>query len=350
MSSILKKLTVQNLTVFNEKYDFLFSSGLNVFVGENGTGKTHILKVLYAVLAALSRHTSDRQLSGVLANKMLGVFKPDEIGGLVSRTQKVQQCTLDYLFNDGRDLTVSFSKKDVDRVDVSSSGRSAQKIPEVFPPVFLPTRELLSIFPGFVSLYDNRHLQFEETWRDCCSLLDEPLIRKSSASGVNNLLRPLEKAMGGKIVLSEAGRFYLRKSDTEQIEIHLVAEGLRKLGMLAKLIVSGVIKPGAALFWDEPEANLNPKLVKTVGSILLQFAQMGIQIFIATHSLFLLRELDILQRKETGAKVNYRYFGLRVSRSHVVVEQNDSIDDIGNITALDESLSQSKRYMDMELA
>jgi predicted ATP-dependent endonuclease of OLD family len=31
---------------------FEFSSGINVFIGENGTGKTHLLKVLYAAMLA----------------------------------------------------------------------------------------------------------------------------------------------------------------------------------------------------------------------------------------------------------------------------------------------------------
>ena len=39
------------------------------------------------------------------------------------------------------------------------------------PPVFMPTRELLTIYPGFVSLYETTELPFEETWRDTCILL-----------------------------------------------------------------------------------------------------------------------------------------------------------------------------------
>ena len=44
------------------------------------------------------------------------------------------------------------------------------------------------------------------------------------------------------------------------IEFTLLAEGLRKLGLLWLLIRNGSLKPGAVLFWDEPETNLNPKL------------------------------------------------------------------------------------------
>lgn len=47
---MLKSVEIKNLTVF-PKAKLEFSPGLNVFIGENGTGKTHLLKILYTVLA-----------------------------------------------------------------------------------------------------------------------------------------------------------------------------------------------------------------------------------------------------------------------------------------------------------
>ncbi|WP_281258757.1 hypothetical protein [Avibacterium endocarditidis] len=43
------------------------------------------------------------------------------------------------------------------------------------------------------------------------------------------------------------------------MEIPLVAEGLRKLAMVARLVATGTLLDKGCLFWDEPEANLNPK-------------------------------------------------------------------------------------------
>ncbi len=41
------------------------------------------------------------------------------------------------------------------------------------------------------------------------------------------------------------------------------------------------------------EANLSPKFIKSVALAILGLARDGIQVFVATHSLFLLRELEI---------------------------------------------------------
>ena len=47
---MLKKLHLNNFTAFGES-KLNFSSGLNVIVGENGSGKTHLLKLPYAAMA-----------------------------------------------------------------------------------------------------------------------------------------------------------------------------------------------------------------------------------------------------------------------------------------------------------
>ena len=43
----LTKMEAENFTVF-EKISIPFCRGLNVLVGENGVGKTHVMKIAYA--------------------------------------------------------------------------------------------------------------------------------------------------------------------------------------------------------------------------------------------------------------------------------------------------------------
>ena len=131
--------------------------------------------------------------------------------------------------------------------------------------------------------------------------------------------------------------------------MHLVAEGLRKLAMLARLIATGSLLDKGYLVWDEPEANLNPKLIRLIARVILQISKSGIQVFIATHSLFLMRELHILQQQVEFAGLDSRCLGLHIHDERVVVIQGKTMDDIGDITALDEDLSQSERYIDTEM-
>lgn len=50
----LTKIAAENFTVF-EDIKIPFCEGLNVLVGENGVGKTHIMKLAYAACQA-SKH------------------------------------------------------------------------------------------------------------------------------------------------------------------------------------------------------------------------------------------------------------------------------------------------------
>jgi predicted ATP-dependent endonuclease of OLD family len=55
---MLKSLHIENLTVF-PKADFTFGKNLNVIIGENGSGKSHLLKVAYSAIAVSAKGARD---------------------------------------------------------------------------------------------------------------------------------------------------------------------------------------------------------------------------------------------------------------------------------------------------
>lgn len=349
---MLKSLELRNFTAFEEA-DMKFASGLNVVVGENGTGKTHILKVAYSAIYVSAKGKKESgsvnptkvHLQGAVADKLNAVFRPDELGRLTSRDRiGRQRCEVSCRFSNAKqDLSFSFnttSKKEV--VVTNTPSVWGEKLP-----VYLPTRELLTIYPGFVSLYETTHLPFEETWRDTCILLGAPLAKGTRLKRIKELLIPLEEAMGGKVELDKAGRFYLNIAGLS-MEMHLVAEGLRKLAMIARLIAAGSLLDKGFLFWDEPDSNLNPKIIKLIARTILHLCKSGIQVFVATHSLFLLRELDILLHSAEWKKIQSQFIGLDRGADGVGMKQGVTVDDIGNIDALQEELSQSDRYLNEE--
>lgn len=347
---MITTLHLANFTVFPEA-DLRFSRNLNVIHGANGAGKTHLLKLLYATLAAsweegkrpAASAPTKSNLQPRMADKLVGVFRPDALGRLTRRKQHERCVVRCGHANPELDIEYTISAQ-------SKSGVSIELLPKRFvdkAPVYLPTRELLTIYPNFVATYEGRYLEFEETWRDTCLLLGAPLER-TKKKGVREMLGPLEQAMGGTIVLDKGGRFYLSNKEG-RAEMPLVAEGFRKLGMLARLIATGTLFKQGYLFWDEPEANLNARLIRIAARLLHELAYSGVQIFIATHSLFLMRELHILRQQELIYAPDSRYFGLHsTDDGGIEVAQGPAIEDSGDIAALDESLEQAERYLDVE--
>ena len=354
---MLKSLYIKNFTAFAET-DLRFSDGLNVFLGENGVGKSHLLKLSYAVMAALAerrgeaRHTKSR-LQRAIGEKLVNVMRAEALGRLARRQQGRQRCEV-ALTLDRPQVKVSFSFATQTKFDVVLDQYPTTRFRRV--PVFLPTRELLSIYPGFSALYDSRHLEFEESWRDTCQLLGAPTLKESREGDARALLTPLEELMGGRLVLDRNGRFYLR-SQQGSMEIPLVAEGVRKLGMLARLVATDSLTSRTSLFWDEPETNLNPKLIKGVAKAILGLVKQGVQVLVATHNLFLLREFELLHASNEFNQTSCRYFALappaETAQSNgtagVVVEQGDSLEDIDPLVLLDEDLEQSDRYVEADV-
>lgn len=128
------------------------------------------------------------------------------------------------------------------------------------------------------------------------------------------LAKPLEAVLGGRVVLKGNG-FVIEREDGE-LDIHLEAEGLRKFAQILQLIANGSIEPGGCLFWDEPEANMNPKLVVVMKDFLIGLAKAGVQVFIATHDYLLCRELSLVS--EYGAdRTEFRFFCLNKEQTPI---------------------------------
>ena len=74
----ITRLKLERFTAF-EALDFKPSPGVNVLVGANGTGKTHLMKVAYAA-CDVSKAGAD------YAEKLIRVFMPP--GGAIGRLVK----------------------------------------------------------------------------------------------------------------------------------------------------------------------------------------------------------------------------------------------------------------------
>lgn len=347
---MLKTLRIQNFSVF-EDAEIRWAKGINIIVGENGTGKSQLMKLAYS-LSWVShmqqrsvRQTKD-DLQKKIADKLLATCRPEYLGRLVSRKQGRNRCDIDIKFVSPAKSGFKFSFATNSRSEVRLETAPTAYIAE--GPVFIPTREMLSIFPGFVSAYEDRYLEFDDTYYDIAKALNAPAKKKRTAE-VQNLIEEFENLMRGYIRL-ESGHFYLHPFKTGQgrIEVHLVAEGMRKLAMLVYLLMNGALKNRGTLFWDEPETNLNPKLMVLVARALVALAKQGYQIVLATHSLFLLRELSI-NLSSDGESIQANFIGLSAGEEleEAKVSQAETAEGLDTLLLLDEDLKQSDRFLSL---
>lgn len=348
---MLKRLHLRNFTVFADA-EFEFGEGLNVLVGTNGTGKTHVLKAGYSIqfnllynlkvkrgnYSNLKEDVNNQDL-WFLEDKIKSVFQPQpfRINELARRGSKMSETKME--------VEVSGSEWQAKRAITFTSTRPSD--PHIFPlpmiignddslaiPIFIPAKEVLTS-GWLLSLYDRREIPIDETYPDLLRLLSGPPLRQPEPA---HIVEKLVQLIGGKVE-EEGGHFYLAAPDQPRLEMNLVAEGMRKFATLYKLLANGTLTPETTLFWDEPEANLNPALLKEMAAVLTELAQAGFQIILATHSLFLMKELHILAHKKQKA---VRYFGLYASeKGDIQVETKDDFIQLEHIAALDAELTQT---------
>ncbi|CAG1020355.1 hypothetical protein DOJK_00280 [Patescibacteria group bacterium] len=330
--TMLKKLTLQNFTTF-EYAELNFVSGINIIIGENSSGKSHILKLAYGV-ACVWDQLGKEGWTKSLVKKLNAVFKVENLIELRNRNKILS----DDIYRVNLEFFVSHKK--VDSQELSFDITSFNKIsvngnvptaPITNRPLFIPAKEVLSIYPNFTALYEKYALSFDETYYDVCKAVESPLLKNPN----EQLIKKIECLMGGRIIFKN-NNFCLQTEEGD-INIFMVAEGWRKLGMLSYLIANDSLNENSILFWDEPEANLNPRLIKKLVAFLIELSQHKVQIVIATHSLFLMKYFDFLLNK-AETNVPAAFFNLRRGEQGVCVEQAERLNQLSTIVSLEEEL------------
>jgi ABC-type lipoprotein export system ATPase subunit len=288
--AMIEKIKFENFTAF-KKLEVNFSPGINIFIGENGTGKTHILKAIYSACDITKSKKS-------FAEKITKVFLPsgEQTGRLAKRSAgsiqgyvEVQRHIEEADKSINIRLSLSNHTKSFEKATVS--GAHKQWIEKPLESVYIPVKDMMANAPGFRSLYSLRNIHFEEVYADIIDRVFLGSLKGPTDSTRKKLLEILQRSMDGK-VLSKNEEFFL-KSKQGDIEFTLLAEGIRKLALLWVLIQNGTLINGSILFWDEPETNLNPRLMRTVVEILIELQRMGVQIFLTTHDYVILKEFDL---------------------------------------------------------
>jgi ABC-type hemin transport system ATPase subunit len=348
---MIESLRLKNFSKFLD-FSIQFSPRINIIIGENGTGKTQLLKAAYVANSMLS----DELQGADLAKRLCRIYRPagDNLGKLVRhRTPAGVHAEIDTHFAGGQRLQAKFT---------SASKTVALPIsiaqPPLGLPLFLPTKEILSLLRGIKSKEaDSKTIEsiFDSTYLDLCEKL---LVRKpikveeiiESDPRFGSAFEKLVNTLEGRFSLTELfgavtmsfdpGQYQVQRDKDqhdlntrmqakfiankgESVSANMAAEGIRKLGIIQLLLQNRQLDPGrtGTLFWDEPETNMNPKLMRLLVEILIELSRNGQQIVLATHDYVLLKWFDLLINKQQGDHIQFH--ALSTSDGQVIVQSAD---------------------------
>ena len=316
----LTKLELQNFTVFSDlKMDF--SPGLNVLIGENGIGKTHIMKVLYSACQAAQAQSTALKFN----QKLVRVFRPDNLrinrlvkrgGGAGTRNTTVSVSTK------AASLNLRFHSKSKD-FDAEITGEQIwEKQSSSLISTYIPSKEILSNARKLPYAIDQSIVAFDDTYKDIIQMAGVGVLRGRETLLIQKYADILRNFGALSVDISDEA-FYLKQGNQAKFEFNLVSEGIRKIALLWQLVKNGTFAKGSVLFWDEPEANINPKHIPVLVEMLLELQLDGVQVFVATHDYIFAKYIEVLQKDDTKVLFHslYRENGaIEVEHNHTFRE------------------------------
>lgn len=338
----IEKISLKNVTVFDE-LSLSFSPGINVLIGQNGVGKTHVLKIIYSACRA-----ADPKVS--FSHKLVRCFAPDDyrISRLVQRKRGNNDATIRVISQGqngqrGKTISASFNKK-TPRWEADVTGEDGwERQLESFSSIFIPAKEILSHSYKLNAAVEMNNVSFDDTYLDIINAAKISIVPGKNPVVKQRLLERIEKIINGKVFFDEKrDEFYLKKGGTTG-EFNLEAEGIRKIALLWQLAKNGILVDGAVLFWDEPEANINPVHIPIIVELLLELQQNGVQIFISTHDYFLAKYFEVLRTNQDNIQYHSFYFS---DDKQVHVESNSQFGLLKSNPILETFITLYKEEMD----
>lgn len=382
-----------------EELDWNNLGKINLIIGNNDCGKSFLLKGLYSAMRTIEdykRNENPNSVERILIEKLHWTFQADEIGNLVTRLDKQSKDILSELsyfesFGEGKfdpddeqrikelekirpkhDMNLSFSltlneqkfaygfDKNFFYYKEVSIVRENHITPRSENSIFLPTKEVLSIYDIVFESRKNFKFGFDDTYFDLVSALTikprgifsihqgdppEPPERGFNSNDFNNARKKLVDIVGGKVEFDEGKkRWYFKKNESEErFPMGITAEGVKKIAILEYLLGNGYLSENSIIFIDEPESALHPEAISKLLDIIAILANHGIQFFMASHSYFVINKLFLIAQEQKEQKLSIPV----LSKVDNMWQQYDLLNEMPKNPIIDESIRLYEEEVDL---
>ena len=288
---MIKKLKLENFGAVSLAECGSLGS-INLVIGPNQSGKTTLLKALYASVKTVEQHKRGRDIRSdkeILGDKLFWTFQSRQLGNIVRKGES----SLSFSMASDKDETFAFS-----------FGTSTTKSPAIcantFAPrdsnsIFISAKEILS-WREIVMDARNRYskFDFDDTYLDLARALT-PTTKGKNYKAFADARLGVGTMIGGRLDYdAERKEWVFVGKDRKVYELSLTSEGVKKLAILDLLLGNHYLDNNSVIFIDEVEANLHPALIGKLMDIIVDLAKAGVQFFIASHSYFVIKKLYIL--------------------------------------------------------
>ena len=313
---------------------------INLIIGDNGTGKTILLKALYTGIKTLEeykRGKEPRTATEILVDKLYWTFELDKVGDLVRKgANELLQFQLTF---DDQDFSYDFGKDTTKNLHLENhvSPRQSNSI-------FLPPKEVLSLHKIILkSREQDKEFGFDETYLDLVKALIPSTQKGRNHDAFVQSRKSLSELLQGKIEYNDKSNSLQFKKGNQKFSIGLTSEGIKKISILDILLGNRYLDPNSIIFIDEPEAALHPTAISGLLDIIAMLAECGIQFFLTTHSYFVIKKLSLIAQEKNNIPISV------ISEESEQWSQTNIQDGLPDNSIINESIRLYKEQMRLVL-
>ncbi len=312
---------------------------ITVFTGKPGTGKSYIMKMLYAIDEVPSKIQYETQYS----TKQLDIIK--------NKYGKISDINPEKLTNED---ILEFKKiiKNLEKLDINKTDEDKylhQSYKNIFTSIF---GNINQISNDFTVTHENIILNFLQdkltvNIKDNKEIIDDvifvetPLILEfksfmnrdegKTPYHIESLLKILDKdysftneeqddfiksfvKKSKEIIkgnIEDSGdSFIFKTDDNKNYNIVNASSGIKSIGLLQYLVTNKALKKGSILFWEEPEVHLHPTWQLKMIDLFVELMNAGVKIVFSTHSPFMADYLNAKsQREKFSDRISFNLLG-----------------------------------------
>lgn len=297
MSTKISEIELYNYGMIKE-FSCNHFSNINLIIGENGTGKTFLLKAIYSAVRSMEdykRGEDIRSMNEILAEKLRWTFQVDKLGDIVTRGSS-DGLKFGMKIND-TDFGYQFSKDAVNRI----TNMNANTKNKEGNSIFIPAKEVLSLFSIILKSREmDKAFGFDDTYYDLAKALRIAPSRGKNYTAFSKSREMVSSVIDGKVEYDEeSGKWYYKNNRNQKFTIGATSEGVKKIAIMDRLLANGYLNRDSVIFIDEIESAIHPTAICQFLDMLDFIAsEMGIQFFITSHSYFVIKKLALLALKQ----------------------------------------------------
>ncbi len=323
---------------------------ITVIAGKPGTGKSYVMKFMYAVNEVFYKKNTNSLLSFLIEadlnflKRTLDIFVKDEnektilinylnnnnfsefynvikskldkgllpiIKSFINRLEEYYNMDdnskmsfnliniLNSIFSNTNQIATSFLVK-------NNSFTASVKGNEIFleiknllnsqEPIFVETPLILE-FKKFMNRREGKTPYHIESLLNILDT-DYSFTNKEQDKFIQNFREKSKIIIGGDIE-STGDSFIFNREDDKNYDILNASSGTKSIGLLQYLVTNKALKKGSVLYWEEPEVHLHPSWQLKMVDLFVELMNAGVKIVFSTHSPFMADYLNAISKRNS---------------------------------------------------